>query len=143
MHSFLGRYEYQLDPKGRVSLPAAFRREAAEERFVLAQVHAPALTLYPQSTWEGVVERLLELKRRQPEARDYVVWVASSAVEVVPDKQGRILIPAWMHEAAKLDGRVLLVGALDRIELWTPALFETSVREGARRFEQFTAQIFA
>lgn len=141
MNGFLGRYEYQLDAKGRVSLPAAFRREAADGRFVLLQVRPPALTLYPESTWAKVMERLLDLQRRQPEARDFVVWVASNAVEVVPDKQGRILIPGWLQEAAKLDGRVLLVGALDRIELWAPSLFE-SVREGAREGEKFVAQVF-
>ncbi|MBI4539678.1 MAG: division/cell wall cluster transcriptional repressor MraZ [Gemmatimonadetes bacterium] len=143
MKTFLGRYEYQLDAKGRVSLPAAFRRGVAGSRYVLVQVNAPALTLYPESTWEKVTERLLELRRRQPEARDYVLWVTSNALEVVADKQGRILIPGRMQEAAKLDGgRVLLVGALDRIEVWSPAVFETSVPESARGFEQFSTQIF-
>lgn len=125
-----------------MSLPAAFRREAPDGRFVLLQVREPALTLFPESTWGKVAERLLELQRRQPEARDFVVWVASNAVEVVPDKQGRILIPAWLQDAARLNGRVLLVGALDRIELWEPSAFET-VREGARRSAQFSAQVFS
>lgn len=143
MSGFLGRYEYQLDAKGRVSLPAAFRRETEDSRFVLLQVHRPALTLYPQSAWAEVEERLLDLKRRKPDARGYVLSMTSSALEVEPDKQGRILIPAWLQEAASLEGSVLLVGAINQIEIWNPADFRTAMEEGEDEMEKFTPQIFA
>ena len=60
---FLGSYTYQLDDKGRVSLPAAFRNVAADQRFVLIQVTAPALSLYPETEWVKVEERLSEMMR--------------------------------------------------------------------------------
>ena len=64
------------------------------------------------------------------------------AVEITTDKQGRILIPAWLQEAASLEGRVLLVGNIDRIELWNPARFHEVVRTGTGEFEKFSNQIF-
>lgn len=140
--TFLGSYVYQLDGKGRVSLPAAFRREAPEQRFVLLQAYAPALALYPEGEWAGVEERLKELVRHQPEARLYVLGVMASAVEVSPDGQGRILIPSRLREQAELDGEALLVGAIDRIEIWNPERFETAVQEGAGAFSKFAPQIF-
>lgn len=140
--SFLGRYEYQLDQKGRVSLPSAFRREADGDRFVLLQWKAPALTLFPQRAWASTQERLLTFRRNQPEAWDDVLAIAASAVEVSPDKQGRILVPAWLQEAAELDGQVLLVGNIDRVELWNPARFEDVVKTGTGEFQQFANQIF-
>ncbi|RMH17138.1 MAG: division/cell wall cluster transcriptional repressor MraZ, partial [Gemmatimonadetes bacterium] len=91
MTSFLGRYEYQLDDKGRVSLPSAFRREADCDRFVLLQWKPPALTLFPETTWKSAQERLLQFRRSQPEAWGEILRLTSSAVEVSPDKQGRIL----------------------------------------------------
>lgn len=139
---FVGSYTHQLDDKGRVSLPASFRREAADQRFVLFQAYPPALTLYPELAWMEVEKRLAELQSKNPEARLYVLSVMSSAVEVSPDAQGRILIPAKLKEAAQLDGQVMLVGAIDRVELWSPALFEAAVSERARSFEKFTPQIF-
>ncbi len=142
VNGFLGRYEYQLDEKGRVSLPAAFRREADGDRFVLLQWEAPALTLFPESAWEGVKSRLLEFRRHQPEARDYVRWISSNAMEVSPDKQGRILVPAWLQESASLNGRVLLIGAIDRIELWNPDSFSEAVQNRAGEFGRFAPQIF-
>jgi MraZ protein len=139
---FLGSYTFQVDDKGRVSLPAAFRREAPDQRFVLVQAYAPALALYPESEWAGVEERLRELLRHQPEARYYVLSVMSNAVEVAPDAQGRILIPQRLQEAAGLKGQVLLVGAIDKVEIWNPARFEETVQAGAGEFHRFAPQIF-
>lgn len=144
MPTFLGSYTYTLDEKGRVSLPAPFRREAEEQRYVLLQVYAPALALYPESAWREVEDRLRGLLRNDPGARLWVLRVMSSAVEVVPDGQGRILIPSRLQEAAKLSGQVLLVGAIDKVEVWNPAEFETAVSgegEGGD-FERYAPQIF-
>ncbi len=142
MTSFLGRYEFQMDEKGRVSLPSAFRREADGDRFVLLQWRAPALTLFPVASWDATQERLLAFRRNQPEAWGDVLAITSSAVEVSPDKQGRILIPAWLKEAAGLDDRVLLLGNIDRVELWQPEEFGKAARTGSAEFEKFSNQIF-
>jgi len=140
--SFLGRYEFQMDEKGRVSLPSAFRREADGDRFVLLQWRAPALTLFPVASWVATQERLLAFRRNQPEAWGDVLAITSSAVEVLPDKQGRILIPAWLKEAAGLDDKVLLLGNIDRVELWQPEEFGKAARTGSAEFEKFSNQIF-
>jgi MraZ protein len=138
---FVGSFQHQIDDKGRVSLPAAFRREAADQRFVLHQAIAPSLTLFPETTWMDVERRLAEL-RRDPGGRMYVLSVTANAVEVTPDAQGRILIPARLKELAKLDGQVLLVGAIDRVELWNPGLFDAALMRQAVGFEEFADQIF-
>lgn len=140
--SFLGRFEYQLDDKGRVSLPAAFRRGADESRFVLLQWEEPYLTLFPEAEWMKVQERLLQYRRNQKDAGAHVRRITSSAVEVIPDKQGRILIPSWLQQAAGLDGTVLLIGAIDRVELWNPTSFGQAVPGGSEAFESFAPQIF-
>lgn len=139
---FVGSYTHQMDDKGRVSLPASFRREAADQRFVLFPAYPPALTLYPEQSWMEVERRLSELQSKNPESRMFVLSVMSSAVEVTPDAQGRILIPARLKEIAQLDGQVTLVGAIDKVELWSPALFDAAVAGQAVPFEKFAPQIF-
>ncbi len=147
---YLGSHLFQMDEKGRVALPAAFRRgpngeaakEAPEQRFVLIQAYAPSLALYPESEWAGVEERLRELMAHQPEARLYVLSVMANAVEVTPDAQGRILIPARLKEAADLEAQVLLVGAIDKVEIWNPKRFEAAVSAGSAGFDRFAPQIF-
>lgn len=143
MSGFLGSYVHQVDEKGRLSLPASFRRGVTEGPLVVVQVHEGALTLYPESTWSEVEGRLIELLRRQPEARPYVLGVTASAAELVPDKQGRILIPQRLLDRIGLKQSALLVGVIDRIELWDPARFESAVSDRRPEFEQFAGQVFA
>lgn len=131
-----------MDPKGRVSLPSAFRREAESDRFVLLQWEKPYLTLFPESKWVEVQQRLLEFRRTDPKAWNHVRLIVSQAVEVAPDKQGRILIPGVLQEAAELDGTVLLSGNIDRVELWNPQTYRESVEGAAGSLEQFAHKLF-
>jgi len=139
---FLGSYQHQLDDKGRVSLPAPFRREAADQRFVLVQPYPPALALYPEVEWGEVEQRLSDMMAKGTAERMYVLSVVSNAVEVTPDAQGRILIPARLKEAAGLEGSVVLVGAINKVELWAPERFEEAMSGRPAQFEQYTHQLF-
>jgi MraZ protein len=138
---FLGSYLYQLDDKGRVALPAAFRREAADQRFVLLQAYPPALALYPEGEWLQVEERVRDLLKHEPDARMWVLRMMSSAVECTPDSQGRILIPARLKEVAQLDAQAMLVGAIDKVEIWNPAMFESATAD-TQSFDKFAPKIF-
>jgi MraZ protein len=139
---FVGQYEHQMDEKGRVSLPSAFRREADSDSFVLLQWEPDYLTLFPGPKWVEVQERLLEFRRSDPKAWNQVRLIVSNAVEVSPDKQGRILVPAALQAAADLSGPVLLSGNIDRVELWNPARYERSVREDSNDIRDFSHRLF-
>jgi MraZ protein len=121
---FVGQYEHQMDEKGRVSLPSAFRREADSDSFVLLQWEPGYLTLFPAVKWVEIQGRLLDFRRNDPSAWNQVRVIVSNAVEVSPDKQGRILVPAPLQAAAGLSGAVLLSGNIDRIELWNPEAYD-------------------
>lgn len=138
---FLGSFQHQLDDKGRLSLPAQFRREATDQRFVLVQAYAPALQLYPETEWLEVEERM-QAMLRDPGARMWVLSVMSNAVEVAPDAQGRILIPASLRTAGELEGQALLVGAINKVEIWNPTKFEEAVRGVTTSMAQFASDIF-
>lgn len=140
MTGFLGSYLHQLDGKGRMALPAPFRRSVGEEGFVLIHFEEPSLFLFPVKTWAEVERRLVELVRRQPDARKSVLALTANALEVVPDKQGRILVPERLQKAARLDGEALIVGVLDRIEIWNPELFDSATREAPTDSTQYVRQ---
>lgn len=143
MGGFLGSYLHQLDGKGRVSLPAAFRRGHEKDDFVLVHVHAEALSLYPEDSWGEVQESLRDMVRRRPDYRRQVLGITADAHEVSLDKQGRLLIPDRLREAVGLDSEALIVGAIDRIEIWEPERFRESVGEGDEEFQRFVKTIFA
>jgi len=139
---FVGQYEHQMDEKGRVSLPSAFRREADSDRFVLLQWEPDYLTLFTASKWADVQQRLLEFRRGDAQSWNQVRLIVSAAVEVSPDKQGRILVPAGLQDAAGLAGTVLLSGNIDRVELWDPARYRRQVVERAGDLEKFAHRLF-
>jgi MraZ protein len=129
---FVGQYEHQMDGKGRVSLPSAFRRGGEGDRFVLLQWEPSYLTLFPDEVWQEIQARLLDFRRAQRGAAWHQVReMVAKAVEVSPDKQGRILVPGWLQEGAGLDGTVLVNGNLDRIELWDPETYRGTVQAAA------------
>ena len=143
MNGFLGQYEHQMDEKGRVSLPSAFRREAEGDRFVLLQWEKPYLTLLPGPVWAEIQGRLLDFRKKQPDAANAVRGIVSNAVEVAPDKQGRILVPSWLKEAATLEGSVLLNGNIDRVELWNPDVYRQAVQAASpAEVQRFAHELF-
>lgn len=142
MSGFLGSYRHSLDAKGRVSLPAAFRRDSGES-FVLIRFHPDALTLYPDEAWSDVEARLREMLERRPDFRHLVLGLTGSAIRATLDGQGRILIPDRLQEEVGLDGEALFVGALDKIEIWDPETFEDRTGETHEEFEELASSIFA
>lgn len=138
MARLLGRYEYQIDAKGRVSFPSAFRRALGASReqdlderpssaLVLLQWRETHLDLLPDATWENIQKRLMEHRRARGDAGAYLRRITARAIEVEPDDHGRIRIPPWLREDAGLDGSALFIGAIDRIEVWNPERFASEV----------------
>ena len=137
-----------MDEKGRVSLPSAFRRGEGDDRFVLLQWEKPYLTLFPEAKWVEIEARFESFSfeangtETGPRAAHHVRRIYDGLVEVSPDKQGRILVPAPLQQAAGLTGAVVLLGTSDRIELWDPATYDRVVQGDDGDFQQFAHQIF-
>lgn len=131
-----------MDEKGRLSLPSAFRRGETDDRFVLLQWEKPYLTLFPEAKWTEVEDRLDEYRKTGAQAMNQVRLLYSTLVEVSPDKQGRILVPASLQLAGGLSGSVLLLGMRDRVELWDPATYDRVVQGQAGDFDQFAHRLF-
>ncbi len=142
MLGFLGRHEYQIDAKGRVSLPSAFRRAVSSYPMVLLSWQDTHLDLFPQDTWAEIRKNLLGYKRARGERKPYVRRITASAVDVEPDKHGRIRIPPELRQRVGLEESVVFVGVLDRIELWPPERFEAHIRTVDEEDDDFAAQIF-
>jgi len=122
---FRGRYEHSIDAKGRMSIPSGFRVEIERrsERPPILTNYQDHLALHPADEWEKVEQNLLEKSALQPEVQNYRRFIVSGAVECPIDKQGRILIPAYLREHAALKNKATVAGVLDRIEIWEPSRF--------------------
>ncbi len=114
---FLGEYAHTIDEKGRLTIPARFRGELAAG-VVVTRGMDRCLTLYPMTEWNRLAKKVSELPVADRRARMLRRLVFGGAADVVPDKQGRVLIPPNLREYAKLDGEVIVTGLHTYIEVW-------------------------
>lgn len=116
---FAGSFECRIDRQGRVAIPSAFRRkiEDSGDSFVLT-FFDDAIAGYPRGTWLSLEKQVLALPAFSKKARALSRVLASRAHESKVDAQGRILVPPALRRLAALDRDVIIIGAMDRFEIW-------------------------
>jgi MraZ protein len=119
---FVGTFEHSLDDKGRVVLPSTFRRHLADRGY-LTKLDG-CLGLWTADEFADVTARLIEKVREGLAPPDARRAFSSDAHEVRPDSQGRITIPQRLREFAHLERDAVVVGALERIEIWDAARWQ-------------------
>ena len=123
---FMGEYGHSLDPKGRLISPSKFG-ESLGERFVITRSLDPCLCIYDMEDWEKFVSKLNSIPYNVKKQRQLVRFFLSGANEAEPDRQGRVLIPSNLREAAGIDREVVLVGVGSRIEIWSRDKWEENM----------------
>ncbi|MDG2334174.1 MAG: division/cell wall cluster transcriptional repressor MraZ [Myxococcota bacterium] len=140
---FRGRFTHTMDTKGRVSIPSGFRveiqRRSQNDPILASQ--GSHLALFPADEWEKKEEVLLGLSEFDSDALDLQRIMVGEASDSALDAQGRILVPTLMRNEAELGNKVLLVGVLNRIELWNPERYEEKKRMTALRFEEIQKNV--
>ncbi len=125
---FRGSFEHSVDSKGRVSVPSRFRELLAERyegKLVLTMDFDKCIMVYPLEEWERVEEKIKSLPQSQKEVKDYTRFVFSNATECELDRQGRILIPPPLREGARISKSVIVVGILNKMEIWDKGVWDT------------------
>jgi MraZ protein len=121
---FLGRYDAQISAKGRVALPAKFRKVTGD-RLVIARWYGNCLVIVGISGWEDLVNRFAQREEVVTKPiRSVERFILSTAFEVESDEQGRFVVPLMLRDIANLEGEVVFLGVGDRIELWSKEVWE-------------------
>ena len=124
---FFGRYEHSLDSKGRVVLPARFRSSFETPQAFLTQYLDGCLALWTPAEFERQVRAMQAQAAAGRTNRNRARLWAARSHEVEIDRQGRMPIPSHLREFASLESDVLVHGAIDRVELWAPAVWQDRV----------------
>jgi transcriptional regulator MraZ len=139
---FKGTYRLRIDPKGRIPVPAAFRRGLAEGRSgVVLTPLDQCLAAYPPAEWARLEEQLRALPAFSKPAKALTRLLTSRAVDCDLDGQGRILLPSALRAAAGLEREALVIGVLNRFELWSPERWDGFVSESERLLEDATLDV--
>ena len=132
---FLGTYTPRLDEKSRLILPAKFREELAEG-LVLTRGQERCIYVFAAREFERVHEQMRSAPRASRQARDYIRVFLSGASDEVPDKQGRVTVPAPLRQYAGLDRDVTVIGAGTRVEIWDSESWNTYLAEQEAAFSE-------
>jgi len=131
---FLGTHQHALDDKGRVSIPARYREllAAEPEPGLILTIHTgdagQCLVAYPRAPFFRLAQQLVTDGPTDPRLERYARAILPTATEAVPDRQGRILLPASLRELARIQREVVWVGMFNRMELWDRERWESTHR---------------
>jgi len=137
---FVGTYTPRLDEKGRLFLPAKFR-DQLEEGLMVTRGQERCLTVYSLSEFDVLTERLRAASLTNKNTRDYVRMLSSGAFQEVPDKQGRITIAPLLRDYASLQRDVVVIGSMNRVEIWDPTAWQSYLSEQEPRYADLSEEI--
>lgn len=141
---FYGEYEHALDNKDRVIIPAKFReifKEHYAERFYLTRGLDRCLFVFTEETWKAQEKKFRDLPFTKNESRKFNRLYFSGACDVVCDKQGRILIPAYLKSYAEIKQDVVIIGVSDRIEIWSKEKWKEFFDSNKGSFEDLAEKL--
>lgn len=132
---FLGTYEPKLDDKGRIILPAKFRDQLAGG-LVITRGQERCLYVFPTATFEEVFAKLQQAPMTSKETRAYSRIFLSGANDQIPDKQGRVTVPALLRSYAGLHKDLVVIGNGDRVEIWDQGSWESYLDSNEDEFAE-------
>jgi MraZ protein len=138
---FKGTYRHRIDAKGRLPVPAVFRRALAGEPAVVATLLDQCLAVYSPGEWGRLEAQLAALPAFSKQVKALTRLLVSRAADCEIDVQGRILLPPALREGAGLARDAIVVGVLNRFEIWAPDAWDGFVRESERLLDDVALDI--
>ena len=136
---FRGNHPARVDEKGRLKVPAEFKR-VVDEKYSGAQYYITSLDgkraqIYPFEEWQRTEEKLARLSTFNPTKKKFLDRTNYYGQVVEMDNQARLLVPSLLREAAQLKGEVAVVGMLTYLEVRNLEAYRKEIEENA-----FTAE---
>lgn len=128
---FIGEFTHSIDAKGRIAIPAKFRR-FLEKGAVVTKGLDGSLFLYPMAEWQVLADKLSKMPLVQLSSRAFARLMLAGAMDVEIDGQGRIVLPEYLRTYAKLGKKAVIAGLYNRIEIWDIQQWEHFKAESER-----------
>lgn len=140
---FKGTYPHKIDAKGRLPVPAAFRRLLLEQgaRGVVVTLMDQCVAAYPPAEWLRLENQLRALPAFSRQTKALTRLLAAHAVDCDMDVQGRILLPPHLRKTVGLKREAVVVGVLDRFEVWAPETWKTFLVESERLLDDVSCEV--
>jgi MraZ protein len=138
---FRGRFEHSIDEKGRVSIPARFReilrRDYGSDQLIIT-IFDSCLVVYPLTEWQVFEAKMKDFSQLKKNAKSFLRYFYSGAMEFAIDDHGRILIPSQFREHAQLTKEIVFVGLMNRFEIWNKDVWEEEFIKYKESFDEIS-----
>ena len=145
MDSIIGTYECKVDAKGRLLLPAPFKKQLAaslQDGFVLKRsVFQSCLELYPMKEWNLMMQKINKLNRFVKKNNDFIRRFTAGVKVVEIDNLGRLLVPKDLTSFAQISKDIVLSSAVNIIEIWDKELYEKAIDESVVDFADLAEDV--
>jgi MraZ protein len=142
---FFGSFKYNLDAKGRVSIPSKFRKNLnseANETFVMTRGFNRCIFLYPADYWKNVIlKRINQIDDFDDKENKFMRMMFELTSDDQLDSQSRLLIPKNLKEFAGIEKEVFILGANNKIELWNPDIYRQYIESSEETFEELAKEV--
>ena len=141
---FYGEYIHSIDRKGRLILPSRFREVAKSnfiEKFFVTRGLDKCLFMFSEEEWRVQEQKFRTASFTKPQVRAFNRLFFSGAVDVAPDKQGRILVPQYLKDFAEIKKDVVIVGVSKRIEIWSKDIWSEFYNNSRPTFEEIADKL--
>ena len=136
-----GEYRHNIDEKGRVIIPSKIRSEMGE-KIVITRGLDGCLFGYNEKNWDIIMNKLNTLPFTKRDARNFTRFLTSGAITLEFDKQGRINIPSYLNQYASLSHEVVIIGVVDRIEIWSSDNWEEFMKNNVESLSDISENLF-
>jgi MraZ protein len=136
----IGEFTHVLDSKKRISLPVKFRKELGK-KLVVTHGLDNCLFVYSLIEWKQIALKISQLGLGQSDSRGFNRFMLAGAIEVDIDSGGRILIPDFLKEFAKLSSKVVLAGVYNRLEIWDEKTWTTYKKQIQGKADQLAEKL--
>ena len=136
---FYGEYKHSIDRKGRIILPAKFReayKESGVEKFFITRGLDKCNFMFSEEEWRAQEQKFKSLSFTKQQARSFNRLFFSGAIDVIPDKQGRFIIPNYLKDYASIKRDTVIIGVSNRIEIWDDKTWANFYANSNEAFEQ-------
>lgn len=137
---FIGRYYHTLETKGRLAIPRQFRSQLKSGGVITRGLDG-CLFLFPDSSWKKLSAKLASLPLTSKAGRDFTRLLVQQASQLELDSQGRTLIPEHLRDLAQLTKKIVVAGALTRIEIWDQTNYHTHLEKLEHNSTQIEEEI--
>jgi MraZ protein len=141
---FYGEYAHSIDRKGRLIMPAKFREASKAnfvEKFFVTRGLDKCLFMFPEEEWRLQESKFKSQSFTKQQVRAFNRLFFSGAVEIIPDAQGRILIPQYLKDYAEIKREIMCIGVSNRIEIWAKDGWHSFYHTNRQSFEEIAEKM--